>query len=364
MSTAAVSLPPARLLEQRREMHVRWAASGTALACAVGLLAPDPPLTAQIFVLFLGVLLLGFPHGTLDPLIILQRVRIAGRGRLVSALALYLSAAAAGLGVWMLSPLLGLALFLGVSALHFGLGDVSPEERVRAGRLAPWLVAVRGLAAIALPTAAFPGDAGRVFSWLLEVEPEPIVRGLSFGAPWIVSAIVLAGLAIHMALSRIDRSLATRSAAEVLCLAVAFVVLPPLLSFTIYFCGWHSIRHLIAVDTGLGSSERRHVLVTVLLVSAATLLLVAGLHFLLGAERILGQNPEPREVLRTVFVSLAVLTPPHVLVTHWLERVGVADASPQRPAPPRARPGTSLEKVLAARPKRARERAVRVSEPH
>ncbi|MEM1450961.1 MAG: Brp/Blh family beta-carotene 15,15'-dioxygenase [Planctomycetota bacterium] len=321
----------AQTLGQRRAGHARWAAGLTAAACALGLALPAPGLTFQVVVTLVAVAILGFPHGALDPLIAALRPR-AGEGGLAGTAAFlvaYLAAAGAVVALWLVSPIAGLALFLATSAVHFGLGDVPPATDATSRRTRSLRVLAHGSAPIVLPSALHPGGVGLVFGWLLGAPEAAVTAWLTNLAPILVGAWALAALAAYapaLRRSRVPDTEARSGALELGLLAIAFAVLPPLLSFSVYFCVWHSARHLIAVDTVLGRGLRARAAVVGLAVLAATGLLVLGAHAAGDGAAVQGAGGAMASATRTLFIALAALTPPHMMVTAVLERRVAADA--------------------------------------
>ena len=99
---------------------------------------------------------------------------------------------------------------------------------------------------------------------------------------------------------------------EFAALGAAFVVLPPLLAFAVYFCVCHSVRHLLRSGAMLSPDSARiawwrgirvGVPAAMVCIAAAPLLLLHGVQ---GA-------------LTDVFRLLAALTLPHMVVTVMLE---------------------------------------------
>ena len=104
-----------------------------------------------------------------------------------------------------------------------------------------------------------------------------------------------------------------RDLAETAVLGLAFVVLPPLLAFALYFCLCHSIRHLLRLGAMLAPDDGPEACRQVLRVLApAALLCVAG-GSLLATQGV-------DEAVAPLFRTLAALTLPHMAVTLWLER--------------------------------------------
>lgn len=292
-----------------RDRHWRWAMGLTAAACTAALAAGGVPERIQFSALLVGVAVIGFPHGALDPLVAGLGLRLGSPARILFFLGAYVVLAASVLGLWMVSPTLGLALFLSSSSLHFGLGDTDRRESSSTHAHALRVLA-HGAAPIVLPAIAHPAPVSEVFGWLTGTSGSAVENALvsaapALGAAWLVTAMLAYGLPGAGRL---------RGAAELAALAAAFALLPPLLSFTLYFCLWHSARHLIEVHAALGGlrSGRKA------LVGAAVLLATA---VLMGAGHRLAEvaSTTPGYV-RTVFIALACLTPPHMLVTALLAR--------------------------------------------
>ena len=292
-----------------RDRHWRWALGLTAAACAAALAAGGVPERIQFGALLVGVAVIGFPHGALDPLVAGLGLRLGSPTRILFFLGAYVVLAASVLGLWLISPALGLALFLSSSALHFGLGDTDRSEASSTSAHVLRVVA-HGAAPIVLPSIAHPAPVSEVFGWLIATSGSAVEDALGSAAPALGAAWLLTAMVAY-ALPGAGR---LRGAAELAALTAAFALLPPLLSFTVYFCLWHSARHLIEVHAALGGlrSGRKA------LVGAAVLLATA---VLMGAGHRLAEvaSTTPGYV-RTVFIALACLTPPHMLVTALLAR--------------------------------------------
>ncbi|MEM8711338.1 MAG: Brp/Blh family beta-carotene 15,15'-dioxygenase, partial [Planctomycetota bacterium] len=263
-------------IDARSRAHARAAAAVTIVASVAGPFLASISLEAQILVAGLAIVLLGFPHGALDPLIIQASRGSSGTRTLLGFLFAYLVLAFAIVGLWVVSTALGLALFLLSSVLHFGEGD-APRSIPRRRR---WIcVLSHGSAPILLPAAFYPADVGEVFGWLLNQDGAG-VAGWLFG--WrdalVLAWVAMAGLG-H--LGRWDAA-ERRSVVELTLLLIAFVALPPLLSFSVYFCAWHSARHLLSADVVMGGELRHRAAVVGLTVLVATAVLMGGGHLAAG----------------------------------------------------------------------------------
>ena len=105
--------------------------------------------------------------------------------------------------------------------------------------------------------------------------------------------------------------------AELAVLAIAFGLLPPLVGFSLYFCGVHTPRHLARVWLAISEDGRsRTKVLTLALVFTLASWIAGGLSLCLvsAAETIDGA------ILRVVFIGLAALTVPHMILVDGMFR--------------------------------------------
>jgi Brp/Blh family beta-carotene 15,15'-monooxygenase len=153
-----------------------------------------------------------------------------------------------------------------------------------------------------------------IFNWLL---PPRSALDISTVA---LAAAVVAVIAVPLTLNRSVRLLAeggrdaAKAAIEPVAVAALFALAPPLLAFALYFCGWHSTRHIIELANQLDDPEERPGLVRFVQASApltVVTLIVAGL----AAGALLSTGfPVDESIARVVFIGLSALTLPHVLL--------------------------------------------------
>lgn len=296
---------------------------GAALAVA---LLGSPPMPAQLALLAVGVALLGVPHGALDHLIgrRLLRPRLGGRWP-VAFFATYLGLAAAVVAVWWQFPVAALVGFLMISAVHFGLGDVRSELST------PWLfpfeVAARGALPILLPVFLHPAEVTALFAALTgDAAPSTAAVEGSSAAVAALLAPALAWTVAHHSRHRLAGGGHAHGAVlvEITALATVCWLAPPLLAFTIYFCGWHSARHTLETAEALMPGSLRAALANFALLaaplSAVTVVMAAGAWGLLRVSTPSLQTAPA--LLQVVFIGLAALTVPHMALCATAQRVG------------------------------------------
>lgn len=277
-----------------------------AAACTYHVFFGLPQGQASLLVLILCIVFLGIPHGALDTLYGGQLFGIHRPSRWLLFTAAYLLPVGFVLLLWPFwSPFL-FALFLVVSTVHFS-GDPQPKCPF-------WLRTLYGGIPIVFPTLLHRGEVKSLFTSLVaEGSATGFVGVLSFMVfPWLVAFTL--GAAWYAKYQR-------RAAIEMIAAGALCCVGPPLFAFTLFFCFMHSARHI------LRSLEAGEVPLPVLQQNAKKALLAAAAP-MFGTLLILGfywQNIEsaalePR-LLQTVFVALAALTFPHVLLVdyfyHW-----------------------------------------------
>ena len=92
------------------------------------------------------------------------------------------------------------------------------------------------------------------------------------------------------------------------------IAAPPLVGFTVYFCGMHSARHLLRTAERARLSWLR-----LALVACVPMLGTVATGFV--AWRLMAQLPVDAVAIRIVFIGLAALTVPHMVI---VERVRFA----------------------------------------
>ena len=280
----------------------------------------------EAVILAASVAFIGVPHGAFDH-VVGQRLLQPILGQLwsVGFFISYLALASCVVTGWYLWPLGTILAFFLLSAWHFGIEDretdtrhwFSHAEAVAAGGLVIWVAALfcqRDF--IELLKAVIPDGDERV-----AVECARITAG---------SAIVLAPLALFRGIKSLRDtekkgfSVASLFASEIfrnLALAVMCALNSPLVSFTAYFCGWHSIRGLIRI----AETVRDHPLLIALKLAPLTMMAI-GLAVAGSSVWSSTQLLTPA-LIRTVFIGLSALAVPHLFL-----HVSDALISRERPA--------------------------------
>ncbi len=307
-----------------------------AVGAVAGFVLAAPSLGAQIAVVSILVATLALPHGAIDPWVGSRwfAEHFGGLGMWVFG-AGYVGLATVVVGLWAVVPAISLAIFLAVAALHFGLEDHEAGLLPRA--LAPVEIFARGALPVVACLAFRPDETKALFAMLVG----PVQEGTLAG--WVTASrdglvtmwIAALGLALYghgLGFARRHDARHAAAFAEIVALVAAFAFLPPLLAFALYFCLGHSLRHTLGIAAKLdprspGGALRRFVLAALPLSLVASGVAVSG-------WIVLANSSAPIDAgVRVVFVGLAALTAPHLVIAVLARRSGPQDVMAAPPQP-------------------------------
>ncbi len=298
---------------------------------------------------FASGLVLGLPHGALDDRIVARLLPPPGRPNLQKyaiAYSGYLTAALGYLAIWWIEPVYAFGFFLALTWFHWGQGDL---HFLRHGIQASYLNTplMRGLAIFlrgALPMAvtwlAHPSVYARVFEATVAIIPDAANRGfpdltafatgptadllliliLFAAGVYATGGVLISKRRSHWTPLAID-------CVELILLTALFLSLNPILSIGLYFCLWHSLRHLIRLDDFLDEGNTRAVSQSTfpgwfrfrLLIDAMpnTLISLLGLALIVPLFQLNLDNLYT--ALGVYLILIAILTLPHVGVVIWMD---------------------------------------------
>lgn len=258
------------------------------------------------------VVVIGLPHGAFDGAIARHLGYSRTLGGLIKFITVYLGLAGAVVAFWVWQPGLALALFLLISAVHFGYGDATATNGIaRAVQIAAHGgVAVFGISLFHLQQVTPIYAAltnGDIMLAVMMTEMFPIFI-MPVAALYLIAAIRDAGLRPRLV--------------ELALLCLLLSVVPPLVGFAIYFCVIHTGRHMRHIwDRVSSHATPRHILSQAMLFTLASW---GG-----GAMMLcwLDSGNISQDLLQVIFIGLAALTVPHmILVDGLFRRRDVKDA--------------------------------------
>ena len=253
----------------------------------------------QAAMLAMVVTILGLPHGALDPWIG-ERLWPGASGRRTAGFAAaYLLVATAVLAVWWLQPVASLAVFLLISGWHFSADwakDLPLPARLVLGGLLL-------LMPIGFHTEAVAG----LFVQISGPGGGQLAHGLALPVGLLLAGLL--GVAGSALLRRAWWTLAD-------CLALGLLAwsAPPLVYFALYFSLRHSPRHLRNLFQQAPRGEHARLWQMMVIYTAATLAMAGLAYSLLPPGRL------DTQLLQLVFIGLAALTVPHMLLIEAAHR--------------------------------------------
>lgn len=265
-----------------------------------------------VLLLAAAVATIGLPHGSLDHQV--GRKLMSGLPASISYLiffAAYLIVAGAVIAGWYISPLLTTLAFFCLSAWHFGLEE---DERGSISRI-QWLAMIARGGMVIWVLAVFQSqETIRLLATILPSSnfdvASQIVAIVKFVAP-ALAALTLVDVITFQNGKRsawLGISPKRLHLLRVSSFAILFATVDPLVSFGVYFCGWHSIRGLIHLREQFGL-PRWSFLLRLAPISVVTLAIFA-VGFLLSRN----SNSVTPAVIQTLFIGLSAVAIPHLLL--------------------------------------------------
>jgi Brp/Blh family beta-carotene 15,15'-monooxygenase len=275
------------------------------LAIAISLMGMAPEFPVQVTFTVICIFLFGFPHGAMDYAMYRKHHSAAGIARQAIWLACYAGLAAAISLVWWMFPTIVFPLLLLNAWQHFGREDGLAGLPLPA-RLVD--VAVRGALVIMLPVVAHPQDMGMLYGIFLPgISEASLTAFFQPALPWLavcIALLLITDCAIHTVKAPIK-------AAELALLALLFISCSPLIAFTVYFCFWHSSRHMLKRWKSISECSPHFRRWTIGSTMACTVLAVATLSLI---AVFWDQLAITERWITVVFVGLLALTVPHSLL--------------------------------------------------
>lgn len=319
-------------LQEGRQQHTRTMITITFVIATSGPWLQRLPSYLQTAGLVLLVALFGIPHGALDHWVG-RRVLKPRFGTFWSIpfLALYLGIGGAVILSWIVSPVLTLILFLVVSAIHFGREDVQASRGSQ--KPTSFEVGLRGSLPIVLAIGLYPEETTKLFLWMVpHAAPQDLyLLTLTISA---LLPIWMFGFFIHVLSTFLRWAFAQRvqdrdAGLELLTLMFLFTACPPLVSFVVYFCGWHATRHTLELAAGLEPHHKTKAFRSFLLHSVPLTLATVALAGV-GWWWLSHYQAVTQVGIQVVFIGLSALTFPH-MAFQWMvqkDEATTADIEP------------------------------------
>ena len=265
------------------------------------------------------ILSIGVSHGALDHLKGKKLLTILNIKKLYVFYLIYIVMALSVIFIWTIVPAITLIIFLAVAAFHFGKEDTQFLIK-KNSNLISILYFFRGLLIIIIPLYFNFDETVTIFKMLL-IDSEQFYSSLGFIEKYKIIEIAIC----LSALSSIILFLSEFNIKKFVIFLDFFSIiilnyyLSPLVAFTIYFCFLHSIRHTISLATEMDNSNLRNGL-KLFVKKAFPLTLLTAIFSMLGLYLLNNVYELNSAILKIIFIGLASLTFPHILLEYFLEK--------------------------------------------
>ena len=265
-----------------------------------------------IFCLFL-ILILGISHGALDNIKGKKLFKIFGYKSSVYFYLAYILIAILIVACWLVFPNIVLFIFLVVASYHFGKEDTVFSFK-RKFLISEFLFFLKGSSVILMPLLLKKAETIEIFR-ILNFN---VFESSIFTDQFLIMTLFLSFLSSLYISQKKNANLIGIMVMDFFSLFILNFFLTPVLAFTLYFCFLHSIRHSIKLifelDKSIKSGLRKFIS------RAIPLTLVTGVIFLLAIFFLNNFYKLDEAIYKVIFIGLASLTFPHILLEYLLEK--------------------------------------------
>ena len=273
---------------------------------------------SPLICLFL-ILIVGVSHGSLDHKKGERIFKILNIKNISIFYFLYASLAALIVIMWIIAPSISLIIFLIVASYHFGKEDTQFLVN-KISYFVRLLFFFKGSLIILAPMFFHFGETVSIFKLLL-IDNENFYTSLEFIE---TNKILLIGLILSTLSSiliflnefEIKKFIIFFDYFSILILNYYFT---PLIAFTVYFCFLHSIRHSISLIHEINSLNFYEGLKN-FIKKALPLTILTAILCLIGMFFLMNSYDLNSSILKLIFIGLASLTFPHILLEYLLEK--------------------------------------------
>jgi beta-carotene 15,15'-dioxygenase len=276
-------------------------------------------LSISPLICLLLILTIGVSHGSLDHVKGKKLFNILNIKKISIFYFLYTLTAISVIIIWIIIPSISLMIFLLIAAFHFGKEDTQflISENSYFNQL---LFFLKGLLIIFAPMFFHFDETITIFKFLL-IDNEIFYSTLEFIE---VNKILPIGI-ILSTLSCVYLFLRKFEIKKFIIFLDFFSILIlnyylfPLVAFTIYFCFLHSIRHSITLIYEIDKNDFKNGL-KVFSKKVLPLTILTAIFCLIGLYLLNNNYDFNSSILKIIFIGLASLTFPHILLEYFLEK--------------------------------------------
>ena len=272
------------------------------------------PLICLILILTIGV-----SHGSLDHIKGRKLLNILKLENIIIFYLTYIFIAITIIILWILTPAISLIIFLIIASFHFGKEDTQFLIKENT-YFYQFLFFLKGSLIILSPLYFNFDETISIFKLLL-IENETFYSSLSFieTNKILYIGIILSSLSSLLLFIKDYELKKFTIFFDYFSILILNYYFSPLLAFTIYFCFLHSIRHSITLIFELNENDfnegfKIFIFKAIPLTFLAIVLCIISIYFLNNNYNF------DSSILKVIFIGLASLTFPHILLEYLLEK--------------------------------------------
>ena len=264
-----------------------------------------------LIISLLLILSIGISHGSLDHIKGKKLLKVLG---FKSSGIFYISYVIVGLItiiIWLLFPKFLLFLFLIVAAFHFGKED---SDFITKNKNLELIYFFKGSLVIISPLLFHKNETLSIFKSLnFDISTNILINNE------ILYLFIFLSFISNIILS-LNKSFDVKSLLlmDFLSIIILNYFLNPVLAFTFYFCFLHSIRHSISLIKEINTNLKKGFPIFIKIALPMTIITI---FFYIFAIYILNNHNELNDsIYKVIFIGLASLTFPHILLEYLIEK--------------------------------------------
>ena len=265
------------------------------------------------------ILIIGVSHGSLDHIKGKKLLELFNIKSNYIFYITYILISAAVIATWILLPSMTLTLFLIIASYHFGKEDT--QFLINDGSyLTQMLYFFKGFLIILAPLYFHFQETIEIFKLLL-IDNEIFYLSLNFieTNKLIQIGIICSTLSSIFLLSNNFEIKKFIIFLDYFSILILNYYLSPLLAFTIYFCFLHSIRHSISLAIELDPNSVINGF-RLFVIKALPLTILTSVFSFFALYLLNNSYNLDSAILKIIFIGLASLTFPHILLEYFLEK--------------------------------------------
>ncbi len=264
-----------------------------------------------LIISLLFILSIGISHGSLDHIKGRKLLKILGFKLSAIFYIGYIIVGLITIIIWLLFPKFLLFLFLIVAAFHFGKED---SEFISKNKNLELVYFFKGSLVITSPLLFHKNEVLSIFKSLnFDISTNILINNE------ILYLFIFLSFISNFILS-LNKSFDAKSLLlmDFLSILILNYFLNPVLAFTVYFCFLHSIRHSISLTKEINTNLKKGL--PIFIKKALPLTIISIFGYICALYILNNYNEINDSIYKVIFIGLASLTFPHILLEYLIEK--------------------------------------------